>query len=196
MTKASSPPRQELVPRRTASGIRFTFEGGPDPEGVAVAGTFNSWVGDAAPLVRVGSSTWQATVAAHPGRHHYKKRKGRAWRYVGPRLHLAAAAVLLTLDGVPHLMMGQELNEPRWRDWMSLADDFQLDWDSVDSAAFKHDQALIALRKGHAALRQGDVHFVPRRARLLLYWRNGPQDRILVAVNLGGGTCGAGVSAS
>ena len=41
-----------------------------------------------------------------------EKEQGRAFRFFGPGLHLAAAAVVLTLDGVSHLMMGQEFNEP------------------------------------------------------------------------------------
>ncbi len=119
-----------------------------------------------------------------------EKEQGRAWRFLGPGLHLAAAAVLLTLDGVPHLMMGQEFNEPRWHDWMSLADDFQLDWDSADQPTLQHYRALIALRKDHAALRQGAVHFVRSGAPgLLLYWRNTAHDRLLVAVNLAASPC-------
>jgi glycosidase len=119
-----------------------------------------------------------------------EKEQGRAWRYFGPGLHLAAAAVVLTLDGVPHLMMGQEFNEPRWEDWMSLSGDFHLDWNSFDDATFQHYRALIALRKEHAALRQGAVHFVRSGAPgLLVYWRNTPQERILVAVNLRAEAC-------
>jgi glycosidase len=98
--------------------------------------------------------------------------------------------VLLTLDGVPHLMMGQEFNEPRWHDWMSLSGDFALDWDSFDDTTFKHYQALIALRKQHPALRQGAVHFVRSGAPgLLLFWRSLPGQRILVAVNLSPTPC-------
>ncbi len=114
-----------------------------------------------------------------------EKEQGRAWRYFGPDLHLAAAAVLLTLDGVPHLLMGQEFNEPRWQDWMSLSNQFQLDWNSFDQACFAHYQALIALRKSHAALRQGAVHFVRSGAPgLVAFWRNTAHERVLVAVNL------------
>ena len=119
-----------------------------------------------------------------------EKEQGRAFRYFGPALHLAAAAAILTLDGVPHLMMGQEVNEPRWRDWRSLFDDFRLDWDSVDEPTFKHYQALIALRRRHAALRQGAVHFVRSGSpSLLLYWRSNADARLLVAVNLGDTAC-------
>ncbi|MES2016162.1 MAG: alpha-amylase family glycosyl hydrolase [Pseudomonadota bacterium] len=119
-----------------------------------------------------------------------EKEQGRAWRLLGPGLHLAASAVLLTLDGVPHLMMGQEFNEPRWCDWMSLAEPFQLDWDSVDKPTLAHYRALIALRKEHAALRQGAVHFVRSGSpNLLVYWRNTAHERYLVAVNLGEDAC-------
>jgi glycosidase len=119
-----------------------------------------------------------------------EKEQGRAWRYYGPGLHLAAAAVLLTLDGVPHILMGQEFNEPRWRDWMSLSDDFALDWNSFDGTTFDHYKALIALRAQHPALRQGEVHFAKSGApALLLFWRNTAHERILVAVNLGQAPC-------
>jgi glycosidase len=114
-----------------------------------------------------------------------EKEQGRAFRYFGEQLHLAAAAVILTLDGVPHLMMGQEFNEPRWQDWRSLFDDFQLDWESFGQATFDHYQALIALRHAHGALRQGAVHFVRSGAPgLLVYWRSTADERLLVAVNL------------
>jgi glycosidase len=119
-----------------------------------------------------------------------EKEQGRAWRHFGPGLHLAAAAALLALDGVPHLLMGQEFNEPRWRDWMSLADDFQLDWNSFDEPTFRHYRALIALRKAHPALRQGALHFVRGGAPgLLHFWRSTGSERLLVAVNLRADPC-------
>lgn len=119
-----------------------------------------------------------------------EKEQGRAFRYFGHGLHLAAAAVVLTLDGVPHLMMGQEFNEPRWKNWTSLFDDFHLDWNRFDDTTFRHYQALIALRRAHPALRQGAVHFVRSGWRdLLLYWRSKGDERILVAVNLSERAC-------
>lgn len=119
-----------------------------------------------------------------------EKEQGRAFRYFGHGLHLAAAAVVFTLDGVPHLMMGQEFNEPRWKNWTSLFDDFHLDWNRFDDTTFRHYQALISLRREHAALRQGAVHFVRSGWRdLLLYWRSSAEGRILVAVNLSERAC-------
>ena len=119
-----------------------------------------------------------------------EKEQGRAHRYFGVALHRAAAAVILTLDGVPHLMMGQEFNEPRWQDWQSLFGNFTLDWSSFDQPTFEHYKALIALRRAHPALRQGAVHFVESGVPgLLLYWRNTAEQRILVAVNLRDAAC-------
>ncbi|WP_073217765.1 alpha-amylase family glycosyl hydrolase [Massilia sp. CF038] len=119
-----------------------------------------------------------------------EKEQGRAFRYFGHDLHLAAAAVIMTLDGVPHLMMGQEFNEPRWQDWRSLFDDFSLDWRSFDRPTFDHYRNLIALRGALPALRQGAVHFVRSGApQLLMYWRSTAQQRILVAVNLSDTAC-------
>jgi len=119
-----------------------------------------------------------------------EKEQGRAFRFFGPELHLAAASVLLTLDGVPHILMGQEFNEPRWQDWKSLFDGFTLDWDSFDRRTFEHYRSLIALRSAHSALRQGAVHFVRSGSpSLLMYWRSTPGQRIMVAVNLSGQPC-------
>ena len=119
-----------------------------------------------------------------------EKEQGRAFRYFGPALHLAAAAVVLTLDGVPHLMMGQEFNEPGWQDWRSLFGAFRLDWDSFDKATLSHYKALIALRRAHPALRQGAVHFVRSGVpSLLVFWRSNIEQRILVAVNLSSAEC-------
>ncbi len=56
------------------------------------------------------------------------KEQGRAAQFYGTALHRAAAAIILTLDGVPHILMGQEFNEPRWHTWTSLFEEFQLDW--------------------------------------------------------------------
>ncbi|UUZ49973.1 hypothetical protein LP420_07650 [Massilia sp. B-10] len=73
-----------------------------------------------------------------------RKEQGRAFRYFGHELHLAAAAVVFTLDGVPHVLMGQEFNEPRWENWTSLFDGFALDWNSFDRPTFDHYRNLIA----------------------------------------------------
>lgn len=114
-----------------------------------------------------------------------EKEQGRAHAYFGPDLHLAAAAVLLTLDGVPHLLMGQESNEPRWNNWESLFTPFELDWGAFDQPTFAHYQTLIALRAHHAVLRQGELRFIDGGSPgVLAYARGSGAAQLLVAVNL------------
>lgn len=119
-----------------------------------------------------------------------EKEQGRAYRYFGPALHRAAATVLLSLDGVPHIMMGQEYNEPRWRDWKSLFEPFACDRSSFDRPTFEHYQALLGLRAAHAPLRRGSVEFVAMPgARQLAFRRRGADACILVLVNLDDAPC-------
>jgi glycosidase len=89
-----------------------------------------------------------------------EKEQPRADAVFGHDAHLAAAAVLLAMDGVPHILMGQEFGESGWRDWTVLFDDWRLDWSRFDHAAFAHFSALIALRRRHPALRRGATAFV------------------------------------
>jgi glycosidase len=111
-----------------------------------------------------------------------EKEQDRAHRFLGPALHRAAATIQMTVDGVPHLLMGQEFNEPRWADWRWLFDDVRLDWDAFDQATFDHYQALIALRREHRTLREAGVDFIDCGAAQLLAYRRG---HLLVLVNLG-----------
>jgi glycosidase len=134
--------------------------------------------------------TWEAATYSFPQRALRmrwleEKEQGRAFRYYGPALHRAAATVLLTLDGVPLVLMGQEFNEPGWQNWTSLFEPFQLDWAACDQATFAHYQALIRLRHQHAVLRQGAVRFWPEAAgQVVGYWRGSGSERLLVVVNL------------
>lgn len=133
---------------------------------------------------------WNASTYSFPRgalrlRWLEEKEQGRATALFGRDLHHAAAAIVLTLDGVPHLLMGQEFDERSWRTWTSLFDPFELDWPAFDDDTFRHHQALIRLRNGWAALRQGSTEFVsglPPGA--IGYWRRGENQAVLVIVNL------------
>ncbi|PWF45397.1 alpha-amylase family glycosyl hydrolase [Massilia glaciei] len=160
----------------------LTYEGGTRDLILALAG------GRAAPADFIRQ--WQDAAYSFPRdalrmRWLEEKEQGRAWRHYGPALHLAAAAILLTVDGVPHLMMGQEFNEPLWRDWRSLFEPFSLDWSAFDAPTLKHYQCLIGLRNRHPALRQGKLEFAAEQPDgALAYWRGSGAARILVVVNL------------
>ncbi|KQV90190.1 hypothetical protein ASD15_22940 [Massilia sp. Root351] len=88
------------------------------------------------------------------------KEQGRASAFLGRAAHRPAAAVLLAMDGVPHILMGQEFDEPSWTGWPVLFDPYRLDWNTFDSGLFAHYQALIGLRRRHAALRTGATSFL------------------------------------
>jgi glycosidase len=89
-----------------------------------------------------------------------EKEQARADAVFGHDAHLAAASVLLTMDGVPHILMGQEFGESGWRDWTVLFDDWRLDWSRFDQATFAHYSALLDLRRRHPALRRGATAFI------------------------------------
>jgi glycosidase len=138
---------------------------------------------------------WEAATYSFPRgarrlRWLEEKEQGRAYRYFGAALHRAAATVHLSLDGVPHIMMGQEFNEPAWRDWQSLFDDFRCEPGGGDGATLRHYQALLRLRAAHIALRQGSVEFIALPgARQLAYWRRSGRESMMVLVNLDGAPC-------
>lgn len=133
---------------------------------------------------------WEAATYSFPRgalrmRWLEEKEQGRAFRFFGRALHHAAAAILMTLDGVPFVLMGQEFNEPGWRNWTSLFEPWQLDWRGFDAETFAHYKALIALRREHAALRSPTVTFVDAgHPQLLQYWRGAPESGLRVTVNL------------
>jgi glycosidase len=89
-----------------------------------------------------------------------EKEQPRADAMFGHDAHLAAASVLLTMDGVPHILMGQEFGESGWRDWTVLFDDWRLDWSRFDHPTFAHFSALVKLRRRHPALRRGATAFI------------------------------------
>jgi glycosidase len=88
------------------------------------------------------------------------KEQGRASAFLGRAVHRPAAAVLLAMDGVPHILMGQEFDEPTWTGWQVLSGGWRLDWKACDPDLYAHYRTLIGLRRRHAALRRGDTSFL------------------------------------
>lgn len=130
------------------------------------------------------ASTYSFPCGALRMRWLEEKEQGRAYRYYGREGHLAAATVLLTLDGVPMLMMGQEFNDSHWITWQSLFEEFRLDWQHFDTPTFYHYQILIRLRHTHPALRLGAVQFLPSTRGILRYARHYANEYMIVTVNL------------
>ncbi len=113
------------------------------------------------------------------------KEQARASAVLGTGVHRAAAALMLALDGVPHILMGQEFGEPTWRDWTVLFDDYRLDWATFDADMVAHYRALIALRRQHAALRTGATSFIEGLPNGVVgMCRSTDDERIVVVANL------------
>jgi glycosidase len=96
-----------------------------------------------------------------------------------------AAAMLLTLPGIPCLYMGQEVGAA----YEPYKNSQPIGWDDVDGLRdwYKH---LIALRRDQPALRSRDLRMVETAGneQVLAYVRGGekPSDSILVVLNYGG----------
>lgn len=113
------------------------------------------------------------------------KEQGRASAFLGRAAHRPAAAVLLAMDGVPHILMGQEFDEPTWTGWTVLFDDWRPDWSAFDRALFTHYQTLIGLRRRHGALRTGATTFIAGLpAGAVGFIRESEAARIVVLANL------------
>ncbi|UKS25667.1 alpha-amylase family glycosyl hydrolase [Paenibacillus sp. HWE-109] len=101
------------------------------------------------------------------------------------QMAMPAATILLTLKGIPMLMMGQEFNESTYQTWISLFEEYKLDWEHFDESMYEHYQFLIALRTNCEAFWQGDLRFIPNpEEKVLSYMRSSRDERYLVLVNL------------
>lgn len=102
----------------------------------------------------------------------------RATRKYGLRGALVASALMLTLDGVPLLYNGMEVGDTGEK---------PIAWGGPRQAeTFRFYQQMLALRRAHAALRQGETRWLTNSdpAHLLTYIRRGGGEEFLVAINL------------
>jgi 1,4-alpha-glucan branching enzyme len=94
--------------------------------------------------------------------------------------------ILMTAIGLPMLRMGDEWGEARIRD--DAGEVRPLKWQELETepgiSLFKLHQVLIALRKQHPALQQGDLQFIWEDARALAYLRCYGEDQVVIALNL------------
>ena len=134
--------------------------------------------------------SWEAAAFSFPRgalrmRWLDDKEQGRAAACLGDALHDAALTLVFTLDGVPHLLMGQETGDRGWATWTSLFEPFTIDVPGPDAATFEHVRTLVHLRRAHAALRRGEVRFVHGLPDGLVgYRRVAPAATVGVWVNL------------
>jgi len=96
-----------------------------------------------------------------------------------------ASVVLMTLDGVPMLYMGQEFGDTRWTDWRSLFDAMQMEWEKSDETLFNHYKNLAALRASSKAFTHGELILIENdNKKCVSYLRVYGDDKYLVIANL------------
>jgi glycosidase len=114
----------------------------------------------------------------------------RAITRFGERAALAASALMFTLDGVPMLYNGMEVGDAGESTDPALFDRVPIYWESGSGHLRPWFtplyQALIALRRTHAALTAGEVVWLENSGagRVLTFLRRAPNETILVAINL------------
>ncbi|WP_433944706.1 alpha-amylase family glycosyl hydrolase [Paenibacillus sp. SN-8-1] len=113
------------------------------------------------------------------------KEQTRISEYLGTDYTGAAASILLTLEGVPLIMMGQEFNENTMATWTSLFDEYRLNWKSFNTSLFEHYKFLIHLRTNQPAFWAGTLEFIRNSEELVLsYIRQHNGIKFLIIVNL------------
>ncbi|MBZ5728453.1 MAG: DUF3459 domain-containing protein [Acidobacteriia bacterium] len=111
----------------------------------------------------------------------------RAIARFGDRGALAASALVFTLDGVPMLYNGMEAGDTSESAGPALFEPLHVFWQAAELRpefpVFY--AAMIALRRAHAALQQGETEWIANAdpARVLTYSRKGGGEEFLIAIN-------------
>lgn len=114
-----------------------------------------------------------------------EKDQMRAKEYFEGRLVFPAVSMLMTLEGVPLIMMGQEFNEKHYKNWTSLFNDFKLHWDEFDDEMYKHFKRLISIRNMNIALYEGEVIFIKNSSeKVISYLRKIKEEELIIIINL------------
>lgn len=114
-----------------------------------------------------------------------EKEQSRISEYFGDELAMPAASILMTLEGIPLIMMGQEFNERTYRNWISLFDEYKLNWELFDQKMYEHYKFLINLRTNHAAFWNGELEFIDNSEPMVItYSRRSREEQFLIVVNL------------
>ena len=105
----------------------------------------------------------------------------------GERGALAASALVFTMNGVPLLYNGQEVGDTTESTAPALFENLQVFWGISErrSQYPKFYKQIIALRRAHPALQQGETEWLRTSApdRVLAYMRRAGGEEFLVIVN-------------
>ena len=112
----------------------------------------------------------------------------RALNRFGEPAALAASALMFALDGVPMLYNGMEVGDSTESTAPALFEKLPVFWQSAEvrpdfPRTFRQ---LIAMRRAHTALREGDVQWLHNsdEARVLTFARHDKDETLVVAINL------------
>ena len=137
--------------------------------------------------------TWKSDRARYPkgalemrfSDNHDEK---RAIVRFGERGALAASALVFTMDGVPMLYNGMEVGDTSESGAPALFENLQVFWPIAERRPefLPFYKAIIALRKAHPALQQGDTEWIANAdsSRVLTYFRRSSAEEYLVAINV------------
>lgn len=111
----------------------------------------------------------------------------RAIARFGERGALAASTLVFTSDGVPLLYNGQEVGDTTESGAPALFENLRVFWGIAErrSNFLPFYKQLIALRRAHPALQQGETEWVQNGApdRVLTFFRRGAGEEYFVAIN-------------
>ena len=111
----------------------------------------------------------------------------RAIARFGERGALAASALVFTFDGVPLLYNGMEVGDTTESTAPALFENMPVFWGIGEKRSnyLPFYKQLIALRKAHPALQQGDTEWVRNSdpIRVISYTRRANQEEFLIVVN-------------
>lgn len=138
-------------------------------------------------------AAWEAERAKYPrGALHMRfsdnHDERRAIARFGERGALAASVLMFTLDGVPMLYNGMEVGDTTESGAPALFERLPVFWKIGERRPEfpRFYQQMIALRRAHQALRDGEVRWLRNsdEARVVTYLRRSKDEEILVAINL------------
>ncbi len=111
----------------------------------------------------------------------------RAIARFGERGALAASALVFTSDGVPMIYNGMEAGDTTESGAPALFENMPVFWQIAEKRPnyLPFYKQMIALRKAHSALQQGETEWVHNSAddRVITYFRRGGGEEFLIAVN-------------
>lgn len=112
----------------------------------------------------------------------------RAIARFGERGTLAASALIFTMDGVPMLYNGMEVGDTTESGSPALFEKLPVFWPIAERRPefLPFYEQLIAIRRAHPALQQGETEWVANGApeRLLTFFRRVPGEEYFVAINV------------